>query len=87
MNTEQFLRKYFGLKGPFYTEEYQKVLDNWSDDAYEKWCKAHPDDELRPMYTGEAWHLWDKALRMSDDLAAEGYDFRGTLAQFLCDNA
>ena len=40
-----------------------------------------------PMYTGEAWHLWGKALRMADDLAAEGYDIRGPLVQFLCDNA
>ena len=87
MNTEQFLRKYFGLKGPFHSEEYQKVLDNWSDEAYDRWCRMHPDDEIRPMYTGEAWRLWDKVLRMADELAEEGYDIRGEIAQFLCDNA
>ena len=87
MDTEKFLRKYFGLKGNFYTDEFQAVVDNWSDETYNAWLKKHAnEDEMRLRYTDEAWALWDKALQMADDLAEAGYDLREVLVQFLCDN-
>lgn len=61
MNTENFLRKWFGLKGPFLTKAFRKSLRNGTDLEYDG-----------QIYTDEAFHCWDMAIDLVDDLVALG---------------
>ena len=85
MTTEEFLRKYFGLKGEFYTKEWKELLANGSKEEQ----FAYLDDETpdcKKQFTREAWEAWGKALDMFDDLEREGYlggGSKGDYAQFL----
>ena len=76
MTTEDLLRKYFGLKGEFYTKEYREacsIVDpverrNALDDIAD-----NDDGECRLTFTREAWDAWGRALDMLDDLCGAGY--------------
>lgn len=80
MNAEQFLRKYFGLVGEYYTEEWKRMLaikDEDERNAVMESLMFLDNGELDPNctreFTREAWAAWGKALDMFNDLFSEGY--------------
>ena len=66
-NLEWFLRRNFGLKGDYYTDEYKQFIANGgtAEEFVDKWFD---DDYCVHMYTKEALDAWDRANNMVDDL-------------------
>ena len=76
MNAEQFLRKYFGLKGEYYTEEWKAMLsikDEKERDAVMDDILNNDTIECHRQFTREAWDAWSRALEMFSELEKEGY--------------
>lgn len=75
-DTEEFLRKHFGLKGEFYSEEYKEYCKAHENDPLEtfsdEWYDTH-EDPIEPMYTREANEAWYKASALIRDLEEMGY--------------
>lgn len=76
---EWFLRRNFGLKGAYYSAEFQAVVDKIENANTEEerealsgeWYDA-PDWEPSKNYSPEAWEAWERALNMVDDLVTMG---------------
>ena len=76
---EWFLRRNFGLKGEYYSPEFQAVVDRIESANTEEereaiadaWYAA-PDWEPSKNYSKEAWDAWQRALNMVDDLVKMG---------------
>lgn len=76
---EWFLRRNFGLKGEFYSDEFRAVVEKIEnantkeegDAIADKWYDA-PDWEPSKNYSPEAWDAWQRALNMVDDLVKMG---------------
>lgn len=76
---EWFLRRNFGLKGAYYSAEFEAVLakiekaktEKARDAIADKWYDA-PDWEPAKNYSPEAMEAWDRALKMVDDLVTMG---------------
>ena len=97
---EWFLRRNFGLKGAFYSPEFQAVVDKIenTEDKEERealseaWHSA-PDWEVSKEYTPEAWEAWQRAINMVEDLVKMGAITDGidspadSIICAFCDNA
>lgn len=76
---EWFLRRNFGLKGAYYSAEFQAVVDKIENANTEEereaisgeWYDA-PDWEPSKDYSPEAWDAWRRARNMVDDLVKMG---------------
>ena len=87
MNLESFLRRHFGLVGPYHTPEYAAVLEA-GEEALEAWWN---DDNNEPSkaYSKEAWEAWDRAVAVVDDLESMGIiseSVAGDIRAGFCDN-
>lgn len=73
-NLEWFLRRNFGLKGQYYSDEFEAVIKRemeGDDNALDEWYE-NEEHEPKDDYTEEAWDAWSRALQMVDDLVAMG---------------
>ena len=76
---EWFLRRNFGLVGPYYSAEFQAVVDRIESANTEEEREAisnewydSPEWEPSKNYSTEAWDAWERALKMVDDLVTMG---------------
>ena len=88
---EWFLRRNFGLKGEFFSNEFKKARaipdQEESDEAiYAILEKKGPEG----LYTKAAWNKWQQALDLVADLEEVGAiseDVGHDIARWFCDNA
>lgn len=76
---EWFLRRNFGLVGPYHSAEFQAVVDRIESANTEEEREAisnewydSPEWEPSKNYSKEAWDAWQRALNMVDDLVKMG---------------
>lgn len=61
-NTEEFLRKWFGLEGPFYTTQWLRAVRRPNG----------PRGFRDEVHTKRAQYAWYKAIMLANDLEAMG---------------
>lgn len=79
MDTEQFLRKYFGLVGEFYTDEFRRYIA--TDPEYNNF-----EGEI---WTKETQKAWERAIDMAEDLERMGAidnETKWNIIHTFCDN-
>lgn len=86
MDLEAFLRRHFGLKGEFYSDEFERAKKA-GDGAI---MAILEEKGPAGLYSEEAWAAWEKAIALVDDLEAAGViseDAAAGVRCWFCDNA
>lgn len=88
---EALLRKHFGLKGEYHTQEWKDasaIVDEKERD--EAFSAILDKNGLDGYFTKEAWDAWERALDFLKDLEEAGIinsDIYNHISERFCDNA
>ena len=88
---EALLRKHFGLKGEYHTQEWKDASAIADDEERNKAFFSILDENgLVGYLTKEAWEAWERALDFLQDLEDAGIinsDIYSHIAHRFCDNS